>query len=136
MLLYMLIIFSVIWIFYIYRVLTFVRIFICGSLINFTIFWQLQKDWNQRPAKLNTSKVIFNTLWSKVFDKKKKNVIIGFTWVPVSSFLLGYLLCLVFQECRCVEDQVMSFAHSFQYLHTGKVNINFMSPKLKQIHLT
>ena len=30
----------------------------------------------------------------------------------------------------------MSFAHSFQYLHTGKVNINFMSPKLKQIHLT
>ena len=135
MLLYMLIIFSVIWIFYICRVLTFVRIFICGSLINFTIFWQLQKDWNQRPAKLSTSKVIFNTLWSKVFDKKKKNVIIRFTWVPVSSFLLGYLLCLVFQECRCVEDQVMSFAHSFQYLHTGKVNINFMSPKLKQIHL-
>ena len=134
MLLYMLIIFSVIWIFYIYRVLTFVRIFICRSLINFTIFWQLQKDWNQRPTKLSTSKVIFNTLWSKLFNKKKKNV--RFTWVPVSSFLLGYLLCLVFQECRCVEDQVMSFAHSFQYLHTGKVNINFMSPKLKQIHLT
>lgn len=111
LLLYMLIIFSVIWIFYIYRVLTFVRIFICGSLINFTIFWQLQKDWNQRPAKLSTSKVIFNTLWSKVFDKKKKrnykihlspSLVISVR-LPIVSGISGMSLCWRSSDVICTQ---------------------------------
>ena len=42
------------------------------------------------------------------------------TWVLVLSFLSDCRLCLVFQGYHYVEDQVTSFGHSFQSLHTQK----------------
>ena len=56
------------------------------------------------------------------------------TWVLVLSFLSDCRLCLVFQGYHYVEDQVTSFGHSFQSLHTQK-NFKITSGIKMHIHI-